>query len=100
MQLKLDVKTLLIGILLGAALIATIGAGVGSADATRFGIAVGSGGSAIIATQDGTLYVVNADTAMATPILQARSLNTNPGAVRDYKGRIFNLTTVTIPPNR
>ena len=95
MQLKLDVKTLVVGIFLGAVLVSVIGAGAGSADADRFGIAVASSGSAIVKTQDGSLYVVNVTTGMAIPILQSRSLNISPRDNRDYRSPIFNLNVAT-----
>ncbi len=96
MYLKLDVKTLIIGILLGAVLVSVIGADIESADVARFGIALQQG-PALVKTLDGGLYVVNADTGMATPVLQARSTNASPGDSRDYRSAIFNLNTITRP---
>ena len=58
MELKLDVKTLTIGILLGVLLAFAIGANVGSADNADFGIAVQNKGAAIVRTSDGSLYII------------------------------------------
>ncbi|MFZ0033533.1 MAG: hypothetical protein WAK60_00915 [Sedimentisphaerales bacterium] len=72
MELKLDVKTLVIGIAVGIIAAAVIGAG--SADKTDFGIAIPSStgeGSALVRTADDGLYIVDAKNGMAIRVLQA-----------------------------
>jgi hypothetical protein len=89
MQLRLDVKTLVVGILLGAGLAVAIGAGVGSADAARFGIAVEPEGAAIVQTSNGGFYIVSPENAMAVRVLEATSLKAEPEDNRNSKGRPF-----------
>ena len=91
MQLKLDVKTLVVGILLGAAIAAAIGADIGGADAARFGIAIEKDGSALVQTPDGGFFIVNPNSAVAVRVLEATSLKTAPEDNRDSKGRPFGL---------
>ena len=91
MQLKFDVKTLIVGIALGIAITAAIGASVGSADADRFGIAVQPQGSAVVRTSDGDFYVITPENAMATRILLRRNLSDDPDRSRDSRGWFFNL---------
>jgi hypothetical protein len=72
MELKLDVKTLVIGIAIGVIVTAAIGAG--SANKADFAIAVPSAngeGSALVRTADDALYIVNARNGMASRVLQA-----------------------------
>jgi hypothetical protein len=64
MQLKLDVKTLVVGMALGFIITIAIGAGGGAGEAD-FGIAVEARGSALVKTQDGSLYIVEPDRAVA-----------------------------------
>ena len=90
MQLKLDVKTLIAGIALGIIITAVIGAGAGSADEARFGMAIESKGSALVQTRDGSLYIVNSDNGMATRVLHAKR-GANPGDRRNTKGKLFSL---------
>ena len=91
MQLKLDVKTLVVGILLGAAIAVAIGADIGSADAARFGIAITADGSALVQASDGSFFIVKPDNAMAVRVLEATSLKAEPEDSRDAKGRPFGL---------
>jgi hypothetical protein len=65
MELKLDVKTLVIGIALGAILAATLGANGVSADRADFGIALENKGLALVRTSDGAFYVIEAEKAAA-----------------------------------
>jgi hypothetical protein len=94
MELKLDVKTLVIGIAIGAIVTAVIGAG--SADKADFGIAVPGGGniegSAVVRTADDALYVVNTKSGMAVRVLQA-AIRAEPADRRDSKGRPFFLSS-------
>ena len=94
MELKLDVKTLVIGIALGIIVTAVIGAGVGSADKTDFGIAIPSyagEGAALVRTSDDALYVVNPKNGMAIRVFQA-VIRAEPGDRRDATGRPFSLS--------
>lgn len=88
MELKLDVKTLVIGIVLGVIITAVIGAG--SADKTDFGISVEDKGSALVRTSNGSLYIVNAKNGMATRVLHA-SIKADPDDHREPKGNPFSL---------
>ncbi len=92
MQLKLDVKTLAIGVVLGAILVIALGAGSGSADADRFGIAVGNNGSAVVKAQDGSLYIVDIRSGMATLVLAETKLNRIPSSGRNPNAYMFNLS--------
>ena len=89
MQLKLDVKTLIVGIVLGVIITAAIGAG-GSADSAAFGIAIESDGSALVKAHDDSLYIVDSKNGMATRVLYA-NINANPGDRRNAKGNFFSL---------
>jgi hypothetical protein len=94
MELKLDVKTLVIGIVLGIIVTAVIGANGGSADKADFGIAIPSStseGSALVRTADDGLYVVSAKSGMAIRVLQA-PLKAELLDRRDVKGRAFFLS--------
>jgi hypothetical protein len=92
MELKLDVKTLVIGIAIGVIATAVIGAG--SADEADFGIAIPSNvseGAALVRTADNGLYIVSAKSGMAVRVLQA-TIKDEPGERRDSGGRPFSLT--------
>lgn len=65
MELKLDVKTLVVGIALGVILAATLGANGGSADKADFGIALENKGLALVMTANGSFYVVDGEKATA-----------------------------------
>jgi hypothetical protein len=91
MQLKFDVKMLVIGMILGLALAAVLGVdGAGSADADRFGIAVEKEGVAVIRDRGGDFFVLNTTTGMATRVLVQRRLGYDVDHSRDDNGRIFN----------
>jgi hypothetical protein len=90
MELKLDVKTLVIGIALGVIITAVTGAG--SADKTDFGIAVAEKGAAVVRTPKGALYIVNASNGMATRVLHAGARD-NPDDRRSNKGSPFFLSS-------
>jgi hypothetical protein len=95
MELKLDVKTLVVGIALGVIVTAVIGAGGGNADKADFGIAVLAGtneGYAVVRTSDNGLYIVNPQSGMATKVLQA-NLKANPSDRRDSNNRPFSLSS-------
>jgi hypothetical protein len=98
MELKLDVKTLVIGIALGIIITAVIGAG--SADKADFGIAISSSigeGSALVRTADDGLYIVNPKNGMAVRVLQA-SINAEPSDRRNTKGKPFSLSSSSQSP--
>jgi hypothetical protein len=98
MELKLDVKTLVIGIALGIIVTAVIGAG--SANEADFGIAVPSAtgeGSALVRTADDGLYIVNSKNGMAIRVLQA-NINAEPSERRNTKGKPFSLSSSSQPP--
>lgn len=69
MQLKLDVKTLVVGIVLGIVLTVGLGAVGGSADKTDFGIAITNQGFALVQTADGSFYVVDAEKSTAERVI-------------------------------
>jgi hypothetical protein len=92
MELKLDVKTLVIGIAIGVIITAAIGAG--SADKADFGIAIPSGtneGTALVRTDNNALYIVNSKSGMAVRVLYG-DLRANPYDRRDAKGKPFSLS--------
>lgn len=92
MELKLDVKTLIIGIAVGVIVTVAIGASVGSADADRFGIAIEQKGSAIVRTSDGDFYVVNPSNGMAARVLTFRNFGSDPDDSRSTRGAIFSIS--------
>jgi len=94
MELKLDVKTLVIGIVVGVAVTAVIGAGGGSADRADFGIAIPSSsgeGAALVRTADDGLYVISARSGMAVRVVQA-PIASEPYDKRVARGKLFYLT--------
>lgn len=91
MELKVDVKTLVAGIVLGVVITASLGA-IGSADETDFGIALPNKGSAIVRTEDGSLFVVNSENGMAVRVLEATNIRVDPDDSRTRNSRFFNLS--------
>ena len=91
MELRVDVKTLVAGIVLGVIITAALGA-VGSADKTDFGIALPFKGLAIVRTENGSLFVVNSENGMAVRVLEARNMRTDPDDNRTRDSRFFNLS--------
>lgn len=95
MELKLDVKTLVIGIALGIMITAALGVVGGSADEADFGIAIPSAtgeGSALVRTADDALYIVSARSGMAVRVLQA-DIKDEPTDRRNVRGRPFSLSS-------
>ena len=84
MQFKLDVKTLVVGIVLGIVLTAGLGAVGGSADKTDFGIAIPNQGFALVQTANGSFYVVDAEKSTAERVID-RS--------RGSKGNAFTINS-------
>ncbi|MBN2456662.1 MAG: hypothetical protein JXB29_09045 [Sedimentisphaerales bacterium] len=65
MKLELDVKTLVVGLILGIIVTIALGAAAGSADKADFGIAIENRGSALVRTEDGSFYIVDSQKAEA-----------------------------------
>ena len=92
MRSKLNIKDLVIGMVLGVIVTVALGAGAGSADADRFGIAIEKDGWALVRSSEGSLYVVDPDEGMAAQVMVFSSLNSNPNDRRSTsKGAVFNL---------
>ncbi|UCC22482.1 MAG: hypothetical protein JSW23_12035 [Planctomycetota bacterium] len=86
MELKLDVKTLIIGIALGVIVTATLGQVSGSADKADFGIAVQTRGFALVRAVDGLLYSIDMEKSKAELIENT-----------DNRNRPLNLNTALAP---
>ncbi len=86
MELKLDVKTLIIGIALGVVVTASLGQVSGSADKADFGIAVQTRGLALVRSLEGLLYTVDLEKATAELIEN-----------KDNKNRPLNLNVALTP---
>ncbi len=69
MELKLDVKTLIIGIVAGVIITAALGLNGGSADKADFGIAIENQGFSLVRTADGSFYVVDAERSIAEAVV-------------------------------
>lgn len=91
MELKLDVKTLIVGILLGVIFTAALGVVGGSADKADFGVAIQKNGYALIRTSNGFLYLIDVEKAQAELVenkdnrnrpLNLERANTNEGTSR------------------
>lgn len=97
MQLKLDVKTLVAGIVLGVVIAFASGVNgvrgvstrgtAGGAGKADFGIAIEKDGLALVQASDGSFFIVDPDKAMAVRVLEATNLKTEPGDSRDSRGR-------------
>ena len=98
MELKIDIKTLVIGIVLGIAITMTVGAVrrddvSGDAGKADFGIAVVNNGSAIVRANDGTIYVVDPESEKADFVrvsdgpYKGSALNLNLPSVRTRENR-------------
>ena len=106
MEIRLEGKTLAIGILVGV--IITISLGVdGVRDRatgrlvdtsaisdnsyrTDYSMAVGPDGMAFVRVQNGDFFVVNPKSGMAVRVLRARRLSDNPTDKRESRGKQFN----------
>jgi len=69
MEIKIDVKTLVVGIVLGIVLTVSLGAVGGSADKADFGIAIPNQGFAFVQTTDGSFYVVDVEKATSELVM-------------------------------
>ena len=97
MKITIDIKTLIVGIILGVIIVMVSGAGDGSADADRFGIALPTDGYGLIRTQDGGFYIVNPKNAMAARVLSYNNLSSTPDSSRTTKGYLLNTDTISKP---
>ena len=91
MELKLDVKTLVVGIVLGVILAATLGANGGSADKTDYGIAIPRGGYALVRTASDAFYIVEAEKGEAERV---------EDATRGSKNKYFYFTSPEQPQGK
>jgi len=67
MKMMMDVKTLVIGFLLGALFVFALGA-YRASDAASFGIAVPANGTILVKSEKGYAYLVNGATGKAIPV--------------------------------
>ena len=95
MKITIDLKTLIVGIILGAIIVIVSGAGSGSSDADRFGIALSKDGYGLIRTQDGGFYVINPKSAMGARVLSYRNLSSNPDNSRTIQGYLLSTDTIS-----
>ena len=91
MELKLDVKTLVVGIALGVILTATLGANGGSANKADFGIAIEDNGFALVKTAGGAFYLVEAEKNTAERV---------EDATRGSKNKYFYFTSPERPQEK
>ena len=88
MKVAIDIKTLVIGLILGVVLAFSLGInGSGKSD---FGVSLDSDGYSLVRVEDGGFYVVNPRTAMATHVIEFRDLGDKPDKSRTLRGRLFN----------
>ncbi len=110
MEIRLEGKTLAVGILLGVIITIALGADVGpqpqrpisrlidtsggisaTADKTDYGLSMNGGAMALVRTQNGDFFIVSPVTGMATRVLHARRVSDDPTrSNRDYRGKQFN----------
>jgi hypothetical protein len=104
MEIKMEAKTLAIGILLGVLIVIALGAdgtstplpargginAAGSADKSDYGLGIQNDGFAIVRTASGDFFSINPKTGMAIRILHTRRLSDDAARSRDNKGRLFN----------
>ena len=67
MKMMMDVKTLVVGFLLGALFVFALGA-YRTSDIASFGIAVPSGGTMLVKSEKGYAYLVDGATGKAIPV--------------------------------
>ncbi len=91
MKTNIDIKSLIIGILLGAVVFLAMGQGLSGAGKADFAIAVQNGGDALVRSDDGTIYSVDLQRARAEIVvhndgpLKGRFMNTNQAAYKQGK---------------
>ena len=82
MQIKIDVKSLVVGLVLGAVVFLVMGQVYEGAGRTDYGLAVDRTGFAIVRDKNNIIYVVNPQTESATMV----QYDNGP-----YKGRVMDL---------
>ena len=92
MRLKLDIKTLFVGIIFGIIIAMAAGFNGSSADSADFGFAIQAKGSAIVKTSSNELYIIIPENAMATRVLYS-NIGSDPDDSRNTKARPFLLTS-------
>jgi len=111
MEIRLEAKTLVIGILLGVVITIVLGSNggrdgaivratgglvtsssyVGNAERTDYALSIGQNGFALVRVQNGDFFIVNPLTGMATRVLHSRRLTDDPTrTIRDFRGLQFN----------
>jgi hypothetical protein len=107
MEIRLEAKTLAIGVLLGAVITILLGADnirdratgrlitastlVENAERTDYALTIPQSGVALVRTQNGDFFIVNPTSGMAVRVLHARRLSDDPTRNnRDYRGKQFN----------
>ncbi len=107
MEIRLEAKTLAIGVLLGAIITIVLGADaardratgrlintstlVENAERTDYALTIGQSGFALVRAQNGDFFVVNPASGMATRVLHSRRVSDDPTrSNRDYRGKQFN----------
>ena len=93
MQIRIDVKSVLLGIILGGVVFLVMGQALSGAGKADFGISVSSQGRAmaIVRSYDGTLYAVDPDKSRPEVIEHSDG---------PFRGRAFNLNRTTPQEDR
>lgn len=92
MQIKLDLKTLVIGFFAGILISLAFGFN-GAADQADFGISMPNNGFALVQTNEGNFYVVNSQTGMAVRVLIYENPDKTPNdsrLIRNVRPLNFN----------
>ena len=113
MEIRLEARTLAIGVLLGAVIVIALGAsnvrdgaavrqvGTGSmsavADKADYGLSVPTNGLILVRIQNGDFFIVNPDTGMAIRVLRAKRLSDDPSRQRDRLAKSFSYITSEPP---
>jgi hypothetical protein len=91
MQIKIDVKSLIIGLVLGAVVFLVMGQVNDGAGETDYGLAVDRTGFAIVRDKENIIYVIDPQREKATIV----AYDNGP-----YKGRFMDLDTNVTPQQR
>lgn len=92
MRLKLDIKTLFVGIVFGIIIAMAAGSSSNSADSADFGFAIENEGAAIVKTSNNQLYIIFPENGMATRVLYS-SVNADTDDNRNSRANTFLLTS-------
>ena len=86
MQIRIDVKSVLLGLILGGVVFLVMGQALSGAGKADFAIAIENRGHALVRANDGLLYAIDVQAARAEMVEH-----------RDgpYRGRAFNLNRTT-----